>query len=81
MSFNMSCWRIISLSEPASKYVYRIFSALARRSALATWCAGEFESDVVRRALLMKLGLVGFSAPVPRPNGTPVADLPDPRLL
>jgi len=46
---------MISRSAPGRRNVYRIFSADALISALATVWAGELES-VLTRGLLMKLG-------------------------
>jgi len=50
---------MISRSEPGSRNVYKIFSALALISALATVCAGE--SEFVGERLVMKLALGGRS--------------------
>ena len=71
MSLRIPCGRIISRSEPGSKNVYRIFSALALISALATVCAGE--SELVGEPFVMKLALGGRSRSLYRS--------PDPRRL
>ena len=62
---------MISRSEPGKRKVYRIFSALALMSSLATVCAGEFELVRPGEPLVMKLGLGGRSLSVPFEGRSP----------